>query len=70
MSRRANSALRMRLRQRAGRDDQRAVQGGTDPPARPVEDAGSGGTGNAGMGGVVQPRQAARTHRLYPARRS
>lgn len=58
------------LPQCAGRDDQRVVQDGTDPPARPVEDAGDGGACQDGMGGVVQARQAARTHRLYPARRS
>ena len=41
------------LRQRPGRDDQRALQGRSDPSARAVEDQAGGGTGNAGMGRLV-----------------
>ena len=37
---------------------------------RALEDQGGRGVGHAGMGGLVQPSQAARTHRVHPARRS
>ena len=43
------------LRQRAGRDHQRAVQGRDHSPPRALEDARGGRTGDAGVGLVVQP---------------
>jgi transposase InsO family protein len=57
------------LRQRPGRDNQRPVQGGGD--SSPVlANTRVGGAGHPGMGILVQPAQAARTHRVYPAGRS
>ena len=50
-------------------DHQRAVQGRDHPPARAVEDARSGGAGNARVGLVVQPPSLAGAHRLHPAGR-
>jgi putative transposase len=47
------------------RDDQRAVQGRTDPSPRAVEDQGGRGAGHARMGRLVQQPSPARTHRLH-----
>ncbi len=57
------------LRQRAGRDDHRAVQDRADPPARPLE----GGRGrrirHLGVGRLVQPPSTAGAHWACPAGR-
>jgi len=58
------------LRQRAGRDHQWAVQNRIDSQARPLENQGGRGAGNAEMGGLVQQPAAAGTNRLHPSRRS
>jgi hypothetical protein len=57
------------LRQRAGRDDQRPVQGRGDPSAL-VADSGSRGTGHARLGGLVQQHALAGADREHPAGRS
>jgi len=58
------------LRQRLGRDHQRAVQGRIDPPPGTLEDHRIGGTGHAGMGVLVQSPPSAGGHRIYSACRS
>ena len=55
------------LRQRFGGDDQRAVQGGVDPPPGALEDKGGGCTGHVGMGVLVQSPSIAGAHRLHSA---
>jgi transposase InsO family protein len=58
------------LRQRAGRDHQRAVQGRDHSPAQALEDTRGGRVGHPRVGRVVQPPSLARAHRLHPAGRS
>ena len=54
------------LRQRAGRDDQRAVQGRGDPSPVMAQPR-AGGTGHAGLGALVQPQAIAGADRACPA---
>ena len=58
------------LRQRAGRDNQRALQVRDHSPPRTLENFGSRATGNPRMGVVVQPSPATGAHRLHSTRRS
>jgi Integrase core domain len=55
--------------ERSGRDDQRAVQGRTDPSPRAVEDEGGRRIGHARMGRLVQQPSPARTYRLHTSRK-
>jgi transposase InsO family protein len=61
---------RRQLRQRAGRDDQRAVQGRADPSAGALQDTRGRRAGHARMGLVVQPPSTARALGIHPAGRS
>jgi transposase len=54
------------LRQRAGGNDQRPVQGGHHSPSF-VEEFAGGGAGDAGLGGLIQLSAAAGTVRKHPA---
>ncbi len=57
------------LRQRPGRDHQRAVQGRVDSPPGPLEIQGIRATGHPAMGALVQQHPTARTDRVHPAGR-
>lgn len=54
---------------RLGRDHQWALQGRVDPSPDAVENQGSGGVRNAGMGVLVQQPSPARAYRVHPAGR-
>lgn len=58
------------LRQRAGRDHQRAVQGRADSPPGPLEDQGIRGAGHPAMGALVQPCPIAHADWGHPSGRS
>lgn len=55
---------------RAGRDDQRALQGRVDPPARAVEDARGGGDRHVELRVLVQPSSIDAGTGLHPTCRS
>jgi putative transposase len=57
------------VRQRAGRDDHRAVQDRVDPPARRLEGDRRGRVRHLGVGRLVQPPPAPGADRLHPAGR-
>jgi hypothetical protein len=57
---------RRQLRQGVARDDQRAVQGRVDPPARAVEDARGGGDRLAELGVLIQPSSTDGGTGLHP----
>jgi len=58
------------LRQRAGRNHQWTLQSRTDSSPHPLEDQGGCGTGDTGMGVLVQSSQVDGTDRVHPAGRS
>lgn len=55
---------------RAGGNDQRSVQNGTDSPTRALENKGIRRACNPGMGRLVHPSSADGTAGLYPASRA
>jgi len=57
------------LRQRTGRDYQRAVQGRADSPPGTLEDQGIRGTGHPAMGALVQPCPTAHADWGHPSGR-